>query len=204
MAVRSRLAFFNASSMSVSGGFFTSSVSTRARTSLPSAMATLRRLLLNSSASIFILDMAFGFAGLGDDDVAVMRGERAGPAVDPFDDSDAFGREVRLQTGGQNLLIVFQPMKIEVMQRQFAFAAFVFTDKRERGRSDWFADAEAAGNAFDELGFARAEVAFEADDPAGFSLGGPRFAEGVRFFRTVGDDRSHEARECAHLYHRAG
>ena len=76
------------------------------------------------------------------------------------------------------------------MQRQFAF---IFTHECERGRSDGLGDAKAAGDAFDELGFACAEVAFEADDPAGLSLRRPRFAEGEGFFRTVGDDRSHGA-----------
>ena len=96
-----------------------------------------------------------------------MRGSRAGPAVNPFDDGDAFGREVRLQSSGQNLLVVFQSIKIEMMQRQFAF---IFTHECERGRSDGLGDAKAAGDAFDELGFARAEVAFKADDPSRFGL----------------------------------
>ena len=114
--------------------------------------------------------MAFGFAGLSDSDVAVMRREWASPAVDPFDDGDAFGRKVRLQPGSQNLFVVFQPIKIKVMQRQFSFTSFVLTHERERGGSDWLGDAETAGDAFDELGFTRTEVAFEADDPSRFGL----------------------------------
>jgi len=114
--------------------------------------------------------MAFGFAGLSDSDVAVMRREWASPAVDPFDDGDAFGRKVRLQPSGQNLLIVFQPIKIKVLQRQFSITALVLTHKRERGGSNRLRDAETAGDSFDELGFTRTEVAFEADDPSRFGL----------------------------------
>ena len=60
-----------------------------------------------------------------------------------------------------------------MMQRQFSFTAFVLAHERECGGSDGFGDAETAGDAFDEFGFARTEVAFEADDPAGLGLRRP-------------------------------
>ena len=53
-------------------------------------------------------------------------------------------------------------------------------------------DPEAAGDAFDQLRFARAESAGQSDHLAGRRLTAPLFTQRHGFFRAFGNERSHE------------
>ena len=68
----------------------------------------------------------------------------------------------------------------------------VFVQKGEGGGVHAVAHPESTGDAFDQLSFARAEIASQANDRAGWRFASPLLAELQCFFRTPGNERSHE------------
>ena len=99
-------------------------------TSASSVTATDRCRELNSSANIFITNEAFVFAGLFEGHVSEIRRSRARPTVEPFDDCDALGLEIGFESAGENLVIIFQSIKVQMLQLE---SAFVFAHQRECG-----------------------------------------------------------------------
>ena len=116
---------------------------------------------------------------------------KAGPAFTPFDYSYALRiKEIFRQASPDDLQRSLKPVQIQMKQRQPALAVFVYQGK------SWGLDArddtETAREAFHELGFARAKISAEADDPTGPGVAAPLLTERGGFFRVMRNERSHE------------
>src|SRR5687768_3613469 len=136
-----------------------------------SARATERSFDENSSARIFIRDGSLRFAVRGDvnnDDAAGNR-DLVARAVEPLDQGNrALRIEIFFQAGAENLLRSIEPIKVEVKAGQAARAIFIH--QSEGGGMDAFGDAEAGGEAFDELSFAGTKIADKSKHKTRLSL----------------------------------
>ena len=56
------------------------------------------------------------FAGLLECNVPEIGRTWASPPIEPFYDGDSFGLEIRVESAGDNLIIIFQPIKIQMFQ----------------------------------------------------------------------------------------
>lgn len=113
------------------------------------------------------------------------------PALGPFHHGHAVRvAEVFLQPRADDLRGCVEAVEVKVKERQAS--AGVFVHEREARRGDARGDAEAGGEALDQLGLARAEVAAQREDPAAPARAAPLDAEGGSFFgaaRNDGDGR---------------
>ena len=94
-----------------------------------------------------------------------------------------------LESRADDFLLAFQPVQVDVRQRQRA--ATVLLQQRERRRGDGARDSQPGGEALDELRLAGAEVADEADDPAGAQFGRPAPTQLEGICRAIGNERVH-------------
>src|SRR5712692_1136298 len=110
-------------------------------------------------------------------------------SIGPFDDGNTVAKKIVVESESFGRWSIFNPKKIEVIDRQTSSGIFV--NEREsrtgRGRSR----AQTGGEAFDQLRLAAAESAAKRNHIASFDVVGEPPAERARFVRTIGNERSH-------------
>ena len=93
-------------------------------------------------------------------DVDGVRGNQFGGAFRPFDDGDAVGFKVFVETEVVGLFGAAEAVEVDVMKRN---GSLIFTDQGIGGAADRFVDASGLREALGEAGFARAKVAVQGN-----------------------------------------
>ena len=84
--------------------------------------------------------------------------------VRPFDQRDAVAENVFVKAEPQDGIAIFEPVEIEVVNRQAAVAVFVHQDKS--GTSHFRRALDAGNEAFHKLGLAGAQISGQREDIA--------------------------------------
>ena len=110
-------------------------------------------------------------------------GAQFGQPIGPFNHRDArFLLEIFMKAGGANSRFGLQSIKIEMEQRQPTLALLV--DQGKGGRQNPCRNSQAFGQPFYQLGFARAQIANQTNDPTCSDLLAPLPAKCFRLLRT--------------------
>src|SRR5262249_48676572 len=110
-------------------------------------------------------------------------------SIRPFDDRDTVAEKILVQTeplGGRS---IFDPKKIEMIDRKPTPGVFV--NERESRAGGWRHRSQTGSETFRKLGFAASEVAGECEDVAGFDNPCKLMAKGFGFGCTIGNERNH-------------
>src|SRR5215469_5335617 len=174
---RSSSAWRNASSIMMSGAFASAPDSMISLSSSLRATATLRCEEENSSAKIFIRNAPLVLIEDFNCDFAeILRWKFViRHSLRPFNDRDTIRFQVFFQSGSENLLRRFEPVQIEM--KECEPSAGVNVHKREARRMNPRSNFQTAGDAFDQLRLARAEVSGQGDHEPRLRSTAPAFAE---------------------------
>src|SRR5262245_5065969 len=111
-------------------------------------------------------------------------------AVGPFDKREPAGFEIFVRAEFEKFIIVFEAVRIEVVNRQAAARVFVYEDERRAGNAAR-RNAERGGDRLHEPRLARAERADERDRSARRQHFGQRGAEAGSVLFVVGGNNRH-------------
>ena len=112
-------------------------------------------------------------------------GRPLGPAIRPFDRDDAVTGDELVEPEIRNLHGL-EAIEVHVVQRQ-AMAGVFLDDRERRARDIRGLSADAAGEAANEGGLARAELAEEQDDITGAQRGRKALSGGGGFVFVCGE-----------------